>query len=113
MADMTWSARAEAKRSSVLEAIPKAWRLDSIPNVNELPNDLAFVAEQLDSDEREITEMELPALISAVASGRLSARKVTEAYAHRAAVAHQLVSGNVTPDKLSKRIYATICIKRG
>ncbi|WFD44775.1 amidase [Malassezia psittaci] len=92
MTDMTWNARAEAKRSSVLESIPKAWRLDSIPSVDELPNDLKFVAEQLGPDEREITEMELPALISAVASGRLSARRVTEAYAHRAAVAHQLTN---------------------
>ena len=101
MTDITWNARAEAKRISVLEAIPKAWRLESIPSVDKLPNDLDFVAEQLGSDEREITEMELPALISALASGKLSARKVTEAYAHRAAIAHQLVRVPLTLDKLS------------
>lgn len=87
-----WELHANVKRASVLKAIPKKWHLTNVPNIESLPNVIKYVASQLSEEERRITDMDLEPLAAAIASGQLTSRKVTESFAHRAAIAHQLVS---------------------
>lgn len=86
-----WKTRANSKREAVMQAIPAKWRLKDVPDVDTLPNCLDFVADQLNEEERRITDMELEPLIEALATRKYTSRTVTEAFAHRAAIAHQLV----------------------
>lgn len=95
-----WELRANAKRESVLDKIPKEWRLKNVPDAASLPNVINYAADHLSGEERRITDMDLESLAAAIASGQITSRKATVSFAHRAAIAHQLVSKNVNADKL-------------
>lgn len=108
-----WELRANAKRESVLDKIPEEWRLKDIPDSVSLPNVINYATDYLSEEERRITAMDFGHLASAIASGQITSRKATESFAHRAAIAHQLVSENIHLDKLFMWIHARICINRG
>ena len=93
MIDSNWSARGEAKRQSILNAIPEIWRLKGpIPSAVEQRDVTGTYIQQFLSDrEIEITESDAVDIAAETTSGRWSAVEVTKAFCHRAAIAHQLV----------------------
>lgn len=92
-ADPTWRAKGEAKRQSILDAIPDKWRLTAtIPSAEEQRDVTgAFIQQFLNQREIEITESDAVDIVAQTCSGQWTAVEVTEAFCHRAAVAHQLV----------------------
>jgi len=90
-----WQQRAENKRCTILESIPQKWRLpqDSIPTAHEQPDITgSYLHQYLEQKEIEITESDATVIVQKMKSGEWSAVKVTEAFCHRAALAHQYVS---------------------
>lgn len=93
MTNATWRAQGEAKRQSVLNAIPEQWRLkDPVPPAPDLRDVTgSYVQQFLSKREIEITETDAVDIAAQTCSGHWSALEVTEAFCHRAALAHQLV----------------------
>lgn len=90
----SWQQRAEAKRRTIFESIPQKWRLspDSIPTADEQPDITGLYMHQfLEQRENEITECDATVIVQKTTSGEWSAVEVTEAFCHRAALAHQYV----------------------
>lgn len=85
----SWQKAAQAKRQAILNAIPQKWRIQ----YDTLPVDVTgeFIQGYLTPREIEITESDAIAITSQTTSGSWSAVEVTEAFCHRAAIAHQLV----------------------
>ncbi|KAJ5646705.1 Amidasefungi, partial [Penicillium lividum] len=83
-----------AKRQAILDAIPEKWRLqDPVPAATKVPDVTgAYIQQYLSEREVEITESDAVDVVVQTTSGRWSAVEVTEAFCHRAALAHQLVS---------------------
>ncbi|KAJ5168763.1 Amidase [Penicillium canariense] len=90
----TWRAQAEAKRQSILDAIPEKWRLATpVPSATEVRDVTgSYIQQFLSKREIEITESDAVDIAAQTTTGRWSAVEVTEAFCHRAALAHQLVS---------------------
>lgn len=87
-----WQEAAEAKRQAILEAIPKKWRMERIPPVEKQVDVTGgYIHQYLSPQEIEITEADAVAIASHTTLGEWSAVEVTEAFCHRAAIAHQLV----------------------
>lgn len=86
-----WQILAEQKRNALLASIPAEWRLPTSALAS-LPPTLtgAFIQQFLSPDEVEITESPTAAILARTASGAWPAVLVATAFAHRAAVAHQL-----------------------
>jgi amidase len=96
-----WQTQAAKKREQCLNLIPSSWRLDATlldtlrtplqdhaNNVIQLPR----ICGILSVEELHITDdYDVAALLSALASGKLSSVAVTTAFAKRAAIAQQLV----------------------
>ena len=88
-----WQSLAQQKREAILSAIPKKWHLpkstlDNAPvNITGL-----YIHQFLTPFETEITESHAPAILSKTTTGQWTAVSVTEAFSHRAAIAHQLTS---------------------
>lgn len=101
MTNTTWSAKGEAKRKSILNAIPEKWHLKNpVPPAAELRDVTgSYIQQFLSKREIEITETDAVDIAARTSSGSWSALEVTEAFCHRAALAHQLVR-NKLPDKL-------------
>lgn len=88
-----WQTSATAKRDAILKSIPEKWHLPKIPSVEEQKDVTgSYVQQFLDKQEVEITETDAVGIAEKVAAGEWSAVEVTEAFCHRAALAHQLVS---------------------
>jgi hypothetical protein len=89
-----WKSLASAKRDSILSSIPEKWRLpaDKLPSNKEQRDVTKYVHQFLSEKEIEITETDLVGIAEKTASGTWSAVEVTEAFCHRAGLAHQLVS---------------------
>lgn len=88
-----WKAKAEAKRDSVLNLIPEKWRIAKVPSKEEQRDVTGqYIHQFLSKREIEITETDAVGIAKQTASGSWSAVEVTEAFCHRAALAHQLVS---------------------
>jgi amidase len=93
-----WRALAQTKRQAILEAIPKKWHippstLDTAPSdLTSGPSESSFIHQFLTPAEIEITETSAPGILAKTTTGQWTAVGVTEAFAHRAAVAHQLTS---------------------
>lgn len=88
-----WKSLATSKRDSILSSIPEKWRLpaDKLPP-NEVQRDVTkYVQEFLSDKEIEITETDVVGIAGKTTSGTWSAVDVTEAFCHRASLAHQLV----------------------
>ncbi|KAL4895376.1 amidase signature domain-containing protein [Aspergillus ambiguus] len=90
----SWKQLAEAKRQSILDAIPPEWRIkEPIPPAGELRDVTgAYIQQYLTPREIEITETDAVRIAEKTTSGQWTALEVTEAFCHRAALAHQLVS---------------------
>lgn len=88
----SWEQAAKVKRDSIKARIPEAWRLPSVPSSNEQKDVTGrYVRQFLSAKEIEITETDACGIILRTSSGAWKAREVTEAFCHRAALAHQLV----------------------
>jgi amidase len=87
----SWQQRAQAKRESILAAIPKEWRIENPPRDKQLDVTGSFIQQYLDKREIEITETTADDIVKQTVSGKWSAEEVTRAFCHRAALAHQLV----------------------
>lgn len=87
----TWQARAEAKRSAILAAIPEAWVIKNPPIEEQVDVTGSYVHQFLSKREIEITETSADDIVKQTVTGRWSAEEVTRAFCHRAALAHQLV----------------------
>lgn len=91
--DSPWLAQGEAKRQSILDAVPAKWRLaDPVPPPTVLRDVTgSYIQQYLSEREIEITESDAVDIAAQTTTGRWSAVEVTEAFCHRAALAHQLV----------------------
>lgn len=98
MGNTTWHAQGEAKFQSTLNAIPPKWRLNApTPPATDLRDFTgAYIQQFLNKREIEITETDAVGIVAQTTSGQWSAVEVTEAFCHRAALAHQLVSHQST-----------------
>ncbi|KAI9762415.1 MAG: Acetamidase [Chaenotheca gracillima] len=88
-----WQKQAQEKRDSVNALIPKDWRLKSpVPSIEQQKDVTGkYIEQYLTSREIEITETDAVNIVKHTSSGEWKAREVTEAFCHRAALAHQLV----------------------
>ena len=90
---MGWEQVAAQKRDSVLALIPKEWRIPSPPSIAEQRNVTgSFIQQYLDKKEIEITETDADDIVKKASNGTWSAYEIAQAFCHRAAIAHQLVS---------------------
>jgi len=96
IAPSDWRRAVSVKRASIANAIPLAWRLsdDEIPSAAILKDLSSFITRFLSPLEQQITTAPVSVLISNVRSFQWSAVEITKAFCHRAALAHQLVSGS-------------------
>ncbi|KAL4877619.1 amidase signature domain-containing protein [Aspergillus karnatakaensis] len=89
----TWKPLADAKRLSTLDAIPPKWRIqEPVPPATELRDVTGYIQNFLNRHELEITELDAYAVAEKTTTGEWTALEVTEAFCHRAALAHQLVN---------------------
>ncbi|KAL2871011.1 putative general amidase GmdA [Aspergillus lucknowensis] len=88
-----WKSLADAKRQSTLDAIPSKWRIEEpIPPPTELRDVTgSYIQQFLSPREIEITELDAYGIAEKTTTGQWTALEVTEAFCHRAALAHQLV----------------------
>ena len=91
MAD--WKKIGKEKAESVLNLIPKEWRLQTVPSAEE-QRDITggYIQQFLDKREVEITETDAVGIVKNTTSGTWTAVEVAKAFCHRAAIAHQLVN---------------------
>lgn len=96
-----WQSLGKKKRDYVNSLIPKAWLLPHAVPSSEEQRDVTgkYIQQFLSTKEVEITETDAVGIVKNTTTGTWSASEVTEAFCHRAALAHQLVSGI----KISKR----------
>ena len=90
---MDWKSYATQKRNSILQLIPPAWKLPvPLPSPSE-QKDVSgtYIQQFLTFREIEITETDAVGIVQKTTTGAWSAQEVTEAFCHRAALAHQLV----------------------
>jgi hypothetical protein len=87
-----WETTAAAKRNSVNALIPKEWLIESIPSAEEQRDVTGdYIQQYLSAREVEITTKDAETIVGYTSTGAWKAREVTEAFCHRAALAHQLV----------------------
>lgn len=91
--DEGWQTTSRNKRDDLRSRIPEEWLLrEELPDKNTTSDFTGeFVELTLDEREIEITESDVADILRQTTSGEWSAREVTRAFCHRAAVAHQLV----------------------
>lgn len=95
----TWQDKAQSKRESVLSLIPPEWRIPGpVPSVEEQVDISGPYIEQfLSAREVELTTTDAVKIVERTSTGQWTAEEVARAFAHRAALAHQLVSRSVNP----------------
>lgn len=87
-----WKAKGAAKREAIRAAIPKEWIIEGISPTT-VPRALDFPFEKhMSAEEMEITSLSVVELLKRIAQGKYKAVSVARAFAHRAAIAHQLVN---------------------
>jgi len=88
----SWREIAAAKRESILESIPSKWRITQIPSREEQKDVTGpYIHQFLNKAEIDITETDVIGIANHISSGSWKATEVTEAFCHRASIAHQLV----------------------
>ncbi|RDW85502.1 putative glutamyl-tRNA(Gln) amidotransferase subunit A [Coleophoma crateriformis] len=89
-----WEALAKEKRDSVNALLPKPWLLPSpVPTVQEQRDVTGkYIQQFLSPQEVEITETDAVGIVAKTTSGEWKSKDVAEAFCHRAALAHQMVS---------------------
>jgi amidase len=90
----TWQQTAASKRATINSLLPAPWKLDQSTLSSLKYKDVTQIPESyLSVREIEITEKYTATdLVAMLSSGALTAVEVTEAFCHRATIAHQLVS---------------------
>ena len=90
----SWQEKAKTKREAVLNLIPAEWRLSGPVPTAEEQRDITgpYIQQFLSNREIEITETDAVGIVGHTTSGQWKAEEVIRAFAHRAALAHQLVS---------------------
>lgn len=90
-AEPSWQRQAREKRETVLSLIPEEWRIH-VPDVGE-QRDVSgkYLDQYLTEKEIEITDTDAEGIVKKTSTGSWSAEEVITAFAHRAALAHQLV----------------------
>ncbi|KAJ5129617.1 uncharacterized protein N7515_005656 [Penicillium bovifimosum] len=90
----SWQTLGQAKCQAILNAIPEKWRLEHpLPPDEELRDVTGdYIRQFLTQREIEITEKDAVDIVAQTSTGRWSALEVTEAFCHRAALAHQFVN---------------------
>ncbi|KAL4784329.1 amidase signature domain-containing protein [Aspergillus varians] len=90
----TWKSLGDAKRQSILDAIPSKWRIqEPIAPATELRDVTGpYIQRLLTPREIEITELDAYGIAEKTTAGEWTAVEVAEAFCHRAALAHQLVN---------------------
>ncbi|KAJ6114627.1 hypothetical protein N7486_000405 [Penicillium sp. IBT 16267x] len=84
---------AAQKRERQLDLIPPEWRLKQIPSVDSAPNALVYIRQTLSPTELALTEeIDITVLLRKLSSGEISSLELTQAFAKRAALAHQLTT---------------------
>lgn len=84
---------AAQKRERQLDLIPPEWRLKPVPSVDSAPNALVYIRQILSPTELALTEeTDITVLLRKLSSGELSSLELTQAFAKRAALAHQLTT---------------------
>jgi amidase len=89
-----WRSIAAKKKAAQEALIPKEWRLDRIPSLDEI-RDVSRIPETcglLDATELEITNSNVNFLLEKLAKGQWSSVDVTTAFYKRAIIAHQLTN---------------------
>ncbi|KAJ5530727.1 hypothetical protein N7527_004120 [Penicillium freii] len=85
--------RCAQKRADQLSLILPEWRLDPIPSIESTPDALEYLRRILSPEELALTEeTDIAVLLRKLASGELSSLKLTQVFAKRAALAHQLTT---------------------
>jgi amidase len=89
---MSWETIAKECQAKVLQAIPDRWRLNvddykSLKDVTGVPYTCGLLTEA----QLKITEFTATEIVQQLQTQKLSAVQVLEAFAGRAAIAHQLV----------------------
>ncbi|KAF2115703.1 amidase [Lophiotrema nucula] len=89
-----WRQTVNTKRASLLNLIPREWRLrdTEIPLVSRLKDVTTFITRFLSPLEKQITSATVPIVLENIQSFNWSAVEVTQAFCHRAALAHQLTN---------------------
>lgn len=91
MAD--WKQKGKDKAESITNLIPKEWRLEKIPSVEEQRDVTGpYIQQFLSKQEIAITETDAVGIVKQTTAGAWSAVEVAKAFCHRAAIAHQLVN---------------------
>ncbi|KAE8381234.1 amidase signature domain-containing protein [Aspergillus bertholletiae] len=90
---MSWETIGKEAQAKVLESIPARWRLDaekyrSLKDVTSVP----YTSGILTDDQLRITELTVVEIVKRLESRELKAVQVLEAFAARAAIAHQLIN---------------------
>lgn len=97
-----WQSRGAAKKASILAQIPDEWRLkgEDLERAAK-QKDLTgpFIESFLGPEEVKIVNMDSVPIVEAIKSKKLSCLQVTKAFCHSAAVAHQIVSFEVSKFK--------------
>lgn len=90
----TWQSAATRKRESVNNLIPPEWILPVTLPSPQVQRDVTdgYIRQFLSDSEVEYTEAEASVILRHIHTGKWKARKVLEAFCHRAALAHQMVS---------------------
>lgn len=88
-----WRRTAKSKRAALFASFPPGWRLASgeIPPVSRLKDVVQFISRYLTPLELQITNEVPIRILENVRNLNWSAVEVTQAFCHRAALAHQLV----------------------
>lgn len=89
----SWEEQASRKRESLKNSIPQEWLLPEPIPTAEQERDVTgpYIWQYLSAHEREITETDAVGIVTKTSSGQWTAKEVLQSFAHRAAIAHQLV----------------------
>lgn len=87
-----WKKIAEAKRDSILAAIPEEWKIEVPAPEEQKDVSGTYVKQFLSDEEYEITEADAVNIVEKASSGTWRSLDITRAFCHRAAIAHQLAS---------------------
>lgn len=88
-----WKKIAKEKADSVFSLIPKEWRIEKLPSVEEQRDVTGtYVQQFLSKQEIEITETDAVGIVARTSTGQWKSVDVTKAFCHRAALAHQLLN---------------------
>lgn len=88
-----WEEAAKSHARHVRAQIPSKWLISTdIPSVDETRDLSQYIRQFLSAKELEITEVGATDIVFNISSGLWKAKEVTEAFCHRAALAHQLVN---------------------